>query len=434
MPKYNLTTIGVVALIVVLGAGFLTNWSFNFSGNTIITPTDPDGTDNTNIPTIPDAQIRAAKAQWQIRDALTKVATASGDTAYVSIVKADANGYFNLLNPVEETEFDAAPDTSSGTYSTGDDLLIAVSSDNDPTGGYETYPRWFYIENLDHNVAIKALPLGNPASALTEYQSGTTYLYKVNGAACESTGETVTWLQGTTNYWIFGNNFDLYGRVAKDYMIQQVTNKGVVGVTLNDGASWEDTYGEINANFTFTGDTEDINIELIGEASDVAFGLPTLAVTANGQVKQYNAVLVFATNATGIDIQPLLDDGWKQASKPDITANLVFYYVINSVSDGCIPSIGNVINAHVNVINARVPVTISDSGLSASTAYNYNVWVLDWQYAPYVANGITTTSLPSANGFLSDLGCDSVIQPLALTVSSGSVATPQLFGTFTTNA
>jgi len=417
-------------LIIIIIGGFAAAMFFGVP-NLGITPTTPIIPTGPTQPTPPAATIppsgviTSAKAQWLIRDILTKTVTAAGDTAYVGIVKADASGYFNLLTPMEETEFDAAPDTSAITYSTGDELLLAVSSDNDPTGGSETYPRWFYIASLNAGAPIKALPLTNPISALTESVSGSNYKYKVSGATCETVG-TVQLLSGTTPYWDFGY-FELYGRAAKDYLIEQITNKGVVGCTVNDGATWVDTNAEISANFTFTSDQEDLYFELVGEAANVAYGLPTLAVTASGQVKQYNAVLVWTTDATGIDPQPLIDDGWKQLDKVGLTGDVAFYYVIDPVRDGCIPASGG-------IISLKVPLTVSDSGLTASTEYEFEGWVLDWQNAVNVAGGITTTSLPSYNGFISEVGCDTIVQPLALTVSSGSAATMQLLGHFTTNA
>jgi len=210
-------------------------------------------------------------------------------------------------------------------------------------------------------------------------------------------------------------------------MIQQITNKGVVGCTLNDGATWEDTDGEINANFTLTADTEDMNFELIGEANDVAFGLPTLAVAASGQVLQYNAVVVITTDALGIDTLELFNDGWYQIDKPDLTADVGFYYVIDPIADKGIPARGT-------SFSISIPFTINDAGLTASTEYEYEGWVLDWQNVDNVARGTTTVSLPGNNGFISDPGCDTIVEPLALTVSSGSAATMQLLGHFTTNA
>jgi hypothetical protein len=390
-----------------------------------VTPPPTTLPDGSSPPSISDEDIRAGVAHWNIRDALTKTATASGDTAYVGIIVADANGVFDPLNPSEETEFDAAPDTSANTYSSGADLVIAVSSDNDPTGGYETYPRWFYISNLDHGAAIRSFNIRNPVSAISQSLSGGTYKFTVTVASLGDTVGTVKWVEGATPYWDFGT-FEVYGRVAKDYLIQQITNKGVVGTTLNDGATWEDTDGEINANFTMTSDTEDLYFELVGEAADVAFGLPTLAVTASGQVLQYNAVLIWGTDATGVDPIELQNDGWKPMSKAGMD-EVAFYYVVDPIRDGCIPGTGG-------VIDLKVPITINDAALTASTEYEYEAWVLDWQNVDNVAIGATTTSLPGNNGFISDPGCDSVVEPLALTLSTGALATPQLMGHFTTNA
>ena len=422
--QFNATMAIALVIIVVLAGVVFLNWQLPFiqqPAPITITPPPPTGT------TPPTAgQAYSAKAQWQIRDKLTRTATAAGDTGYVSIARANSAGLFDLLNAVEETEYDAAPDTSAGTYTTGDKLILAVSSDNDPTGGDETYPRWFYVNSLDHGAKVLAFPIVNPISALNAQVDGTgQYKYTVNQAALQDVGQSVVWLAGTTPYWDFGT-FELYGRVDNAGMIQQLTNKGTVGTTLNDGATWEDTVGEINANFTFTSDQEDIYFELIGEAADVAYGLPYLAVTATGQVIQYNAVLVITTNALSLSIQPLLDDGWVQLNKPDLTADLAFYYILDPTKGG--------IPANGDIINIKVPITINDAGLTASTTYQLEGWVLDGQNVAYVAQGTTTTSLPTVNGFLTEYGLDTVVEPLALTVSSGSAATMQLLSQFATNA
>ena len=383
---------------------------------TIIDPTTP-GLPPEGV--TPDT-IMAAKAQWLIGDALTHTATASGDAAYVGICVAE-NGRFNLLNPYEETELDASPDTSSRTYSSGQSLVIAVSSDNDPTSGDETYPRWFYINNLQHGAAIKAFPLANPISALNPIQTGNTYEYTLNDI-----GEIVsyvTWMEAATPYWDFGV-FEVYGRVALASVIQQITAGGVVLTTFSDGASWEDTDGEINANHTMTGDKEDLNFQMLAEANDVCWGLPFLAVGANGQVTQYNAVLVITTDALGINVAEVFNDGWQPMSKPDLTADLGFYYVLTTEG---VPSTGG-------KFSISIPFTVEDSGLAASTEFEVEGWAFDCQKVSNVARGSTTASLPGNNGFISDLGLDTVLQALALTVSSGSAATMQSMTHFTTNA
>lgn len=410
--------------LIAIGLAILVASAYGYI-NLGITPPTPSGPETPTTPTVPEEDIRAATAQWRIRDALSKTATESSDTAYVDIIRA-VNGVFDPLNPVEQMEFASDPDYSATTFSAGDDLVIHVTSDNDPTGGYETYPRWFYIKDLDHGVPVKSFDIANPIAAINQVKSGSTYTFTVNEARLGDTVGTVTWLEGTTNYWDFGT-FELYGRVAKDYLIQQITNKGTVGCTLNDGASWEDTDAEINANFTFTADTEDLYFELIGEANDVAYGLPSLAVMASGQVVQYSAVLVWTTDALGVDPIELANDGWMPISKPDLTADVAYYYVIDPDRDGGIPDRGT-------NLDISIPITVSDASLTASTEYEFEGWVLDWQNVANVKIGATTTSLPGSNGFISEHGCDTIVEPLALTVSSGSAATMQLLGHFTTNA
>jgi len=420
----NMTYIILAGLLLfaLSGGTALIQQSINdYTGSeTPETPSIPD----TVTPAIPDSSIRAALGKWRIRDALTKTATAVGDAAYVGIIKADANGNFDPLDPQEETEFaDTDPDIGATTYSIGDSLVIAVSSDNDPTSGDETYPRWFYVESLDHNAIIYAFNLANPISSITQTKSGTTYTFTVNKARCEDTGYRVAWLEGTTSYWDF-KTFEVYGRVAKASVIQQITAGGVVLTTFSDGATWEDTDGEINANHTMTSDKEDLDFQMIGEANDVAWGLPYLMVGANGLVSQYNAVLIVTTDALGINVAELYDDGWQPINKPDLTDDLGFYYVITTEG---LPRTGE-------KFSISVPFTVEDSGLTASTEYEVEGWAFDCQKLDNVARGSTTASLPGNNGFISDPGLDTVLQALALTVSSGSAATMQSMTHFTTNA
>jgi hypothetical protein len=385
------------------------------------TPSEPNET-------VEGTVVHSAAGRWRIRDALTKTATASGDAAYVGIIRADANGVFDPLNPMEETEFDADPDTGKVLYSTGNDLVLAVSSDNDPTNGYETYPRWFYIKDLAQSAPIRAFSLTNPISCVDQFKSGNTYKFTVNEANLGETVGNVQWMANQTPYWDFGT-FELYGRPAKTHLLFQTVNKGTVGASVTNGATWIDTDGEITANFTLTSDKEDIFLQLIGEQADTAFGLPFLGLSASGKISQYEGVLIFGTDANDLDAEELYNDGWEPIIAAGLYSETAYYYSINPVTDGCIPGTGG-------IISASIPVTIDDAALTASTEYEFEVWVLDAQNLENVARGATTnyTTLPGINGFISDQGLDTTVLPLAMTFSSGAVATPQLMGHFTTNS
>ena len=422
-------TYAIIGILVIAVFAMYSGYSWSPQGGVTgpddtTTPTLPDGTPVT--PVVPSGTIRTGSAKWSIKTATTSDAVVAGDTAYIGICEADQNGYFNPLIYSERTEVDAVPDTSGEFYSAGDELLIVVSSDQDATDCNETYARWFYIGSLDHGAAVKALPLLNPIGALTEYSMGGNFVYKVDGSKCETIGQTVDWYEGGDgSYWQFGT-FKIYERLADENTIVQHISAGVVGATYNDGATFEDTDGEINANYTFTGNSQDIYLQLVGEKANGAWGIPTLAVTSAGQIKQYQGVIVFTTDAIGIDTQPIFDDGWKQMNKVGLTNDLAFYYVVNSQNEGCIPNIGS-------TLSLSVDITIDDSLLTASTEYEFEVWFLDWQCVEDVARGSTSAAVPTGNGLVAEVGADAVAQPLALTVSSNSAATMQLLGHFTTN-
>jgi len=431
MKKQTTQILAVIAGILIIGTMFgYINWSDMLAQVTPApeTPETPGTTENPNE-TPEGLVIHSALGKWRIRDVISKTTTDIGDAAYVNIIKADANGFFNPLATEESTEFaDTDPDIGKTAYSTGDDLVIAVTSDNDLTNGYEHYPRWFYIKDLAQGAAIKSFDIRNPISCITKTKSGSTYKFTVNEGALGETVGHVNWLEGTTPYWDFGQ-FELYGRVAKTHIIFQTVNKGTIGAKVDDGATWDDADDEIVANFTMTSDEEDIYLQLIGEQANLAWGLPTLGVEASGKIIQYEAVLIFATDATEIDTSKLYADGWEPITGAGIYTELAFYYAVDPIADGCIPGTGG-------IISLSVPVTINDGGLTASTEYEFEVWALDWQNLDNVARGSTTnyTTLPGINGFIADQGCDTTVIPLAVTTSSGAVATPQLMGHFTTNA
>jgi len=404
---------------------------FAFSGGTALIQqtiqdytgeeTPPPGSPDYVPPTVPSESIRSGTAKWGIDTVTTQTATTTGDTAYVSICVAQ-NGQFNVMLPSEKTEFDAtapAADESAKFYSAGDELLIYVSSNDDASDCNETYSRMFYIESLDHGSPVLSLPLQNPISALTRSGSANNYRYSVDGSRCETTGQTVLWYEGGDgSYWRFGT-FTLYERIADENTIVQHISAGVVGATYNDGATFEDQDSDIDANYTFTGDSQDIYLQLIGETANGAWGVPTLAITSAGEIKQYQGVIIFATDAVGILAQPILDDGWQYMNVPSLTNDVAFYYVVNDI-----PALGY-------TLDISVPITIDDTGLSGE--YEFEVWFLDWQCVNDVARGSTSASVPGGNGMVAEVGADAVSQPVALTVVSNSVATPALMGHFTPN-
>lgn len=426
MAKFKLTKTMLAGLIIVAVLAVQFTGAYDFTKLIPAPATTPTPT-TTPTPSVVTGS-HTANAKWNIRDYLTKTATAAGDTGYVCINRADSNGYFDMLQSVEETEFDAAPDTSAGIYTTGDELLIQVTSDNDPTNGDETYSRWFVIQRVDNGAQIKAFPNDNPITALTEYTVSGKIMYKINYAVCVNTGMTVSWLEGATPYWVFGDYFEVYGRADNAAIVQSISSNGVTLTSVSDGSTWDDTSTEVNANATLAGDSQDFYFEITGEQADVAWGLPQLAISADGSVKQYNAVLVICFSGTTMATDTLVDDGWIPFSVVGLTSNVTLYYPItNPTTLGLIPTTGN-------VINTKIQFTISDTGLSASTEYNYGGWMHDWQNFDDVERGSFRTATPSVYGMITEYGCDSVIQATALTVASGRAATPQLYGYFTTNA
>lgn len=420
----NMTYI-ILALIVL----------FAFSGGTVAIQQaiqDYTGEPTTIPPTgiapsgepLPEPEItyKSAVAKWSIRAALTQTDAAAGDTCYVGTLVADSNGVFDTLKKRESTEFDAAPDTSTRTYTTGDDIVIAVSSDDDAkTGATENHPRWFYIKDLSEGAAIRSFDIYNPISAISQTPGSSTFT--VTESRLGDTVGTVKFVDDQTDYWDFGT-FEVYEHAAKDYILAKITYAGATGSSVSNGATWIDTDAEITANFTLATHSEDLKFELNGETTNTAFGLPVLSVNEDGTIQQHNAVLIWGTDGTEVDPTDLTADGWQPINKAGLD-EVAYYYVIDPRTDGGLPTMGD-------SFSISIPISLDTSALTASTEYEFEAWAIDWQLVSNVAIGATTTSLPSNNGFISDPGCDSVVLPLALTVSSNALATPQLMGHFTT--
>lgn len=400
--------------ILVIGMAILLLSTYGYINLSGIIPQPPaqvvpgptPGPISPTAPTLLPAVLR-----WVIKDAINGTDIGTSATAYVDICKADQNGLFDPLVTFDSQEYASTPDYSAEAVSQGDWLLIHVSSDRDATFGYEQYSRWFYILGVDDSASMKELTMAQ----LQVAQTSPTYKYRIvdTGAFIN----TVKYLGGTTPYWDLGS-FPLYSRVAKDYLIQSIVYNGVVLATLNDGASWEDDQSEIT-DATLADDYEDIKLEFIAEDSDVVFGLPQLFIQQNGKINQYDSFIVVAFNTTKLGVSEFTTKGWTPCNVPSLYAGAAYYRKVSPQ----IPNRGEKFSFSVNV-----PI---DASAQSTTVFCIMAWIVDVQLEANIAMGSISTSLPTVYGFITAAGLGSIVEPLALTTSSGKPATPQMMADIT---
>lgn len=416
MQKENYKILLVLALAFIF-LGYL-GYDVYQRGEIATPPTTPTSPTTPTTPT--DTEYSPAIMKWTIQDAITGTSHDAGDTAYVDISVLD-NGVFDPLSKSESQEFNADPDSSALTYAYGDTIVCHVCSDytyevSSVEYGNETYDRWFYF-TLKPNEPVKELT----ASCLSASQSSPTYKYTINDVG-PATGYKVQYAVDVSGgfYWGLGA-FELYTRAGDAHVDLYMQYAGTTMASVTDGSSWDDELGDQVADVTLATDTEDMELRVIAGCTDVCYGLPQLIVSQSGKIEEYRAVAVIATNATSIGLSTLAQDGWLPVNKVDVTAELIFYKII----DPQIPTRGT-------KFDFSLEISIDAASLTASTAYSMDAWFHDINLPSNVANGAPTGTLPTVYGMMTELGCDDMVHTEVMTVTSGATETEQLFGDWTT--
>jgi len=371
------------------------------------------GTPPPDQPTPPSTVRDAAKLQLGFHDAITD-ASVSGSTTELDIGKVKS-GYWDPLSSEETVSITTASFQSALYYKQGDILILHCLSDTDGTGGTDHYDTWYYVKLVEGEHVRGLTP-----STLETYQSSPQYLYTISLGTGESTGYTVSYTAGTTPYWDIGV-LDLYSRSTAANLDTYLKHLGTTLASITGGTAFVDTDGEITANGTMTSTAEDLYVDVYAGAVDISYALPFYTISQKGQFMERRAVLVFSTAMTAIGTQVLYDEGWSTLSKPDLTAEVAFYKVLEPM----IPNRGDKF-----IASEKIP--IDASAAASSTAFVFKIWMLDLQIPAYVASGSTTTSIPTAYGLANEYGIDAVIFAVALTVSSGAGATEVLRAYITT--
>jgi len=346
----------------------------------------------------------ASKIQITLQDKPAG-ASVSGTTTEVDIMQI-VNGVADFLTRTETVAFSSATVQSALYYGQNSILVFHVLSDTDKSGGTDHYDAWYWTKLADAAAVYEFSP------SCVSLPAGASAPYKYNWIGGGSpTGFTVQFTSGTTPYWDLGVML-LTPRVSAANLDTYLKGRGVTLASLTDGSTWVDTDGEITANHTMSTTSEDFYIEGYGMAIDVSYGVPQYSITQNGELLTRNAVLMMSTTMTSIGTSTLSDNQWFPISLSTLTAEKAFYTVIPAQ-----------IPVRSQKIQFSVKIPVDAASAASATKYIFKFWLIDNQVPAYVAQGSSSTGIPTAYGIVNEYGLDATIFARALTVSSGAGAT-----------
>jgi hypothetical protein len=288
-------------------------------------------------------------------------------------------------------------------YPQGAVLIFHVLSDTDPTGGTDHYDDWYGVALTEGSTVYRLKP-----ACLTVTQTSPTYQYSVDLSKGEATTSSVVYTAGTTPYWDVGILY-VWPRSTAANLDTYLKHGGTTLSSVSDGSTWVDTDAEITANGTMTTTAEDLTIELRGGAVDICYGLPFYTLSQKGEFQVRNAAIMLSTSMTAIGTSAALNEGWQTFTKPDLTAEVGFYYILPAI----IPTRGD---KFVELIDFPV----DSSAAATSTEFIFKIWILDLQVESYLMQGSSSSSVPTAYGFLNEFGIDAIIYARALTITSNA--------------
>jgi hypothetical protein len=328
-------------------------------------------------------------------------------TLYADVFRA-TGGVFNFLTRYDVVASSATTgaQTLTALVSDGSELIVHVAETANPTNGLDYYDTWYYLICHEGNPIYKLT-----ISMLTAASTSPSYTYRVSTTGAATTGYTVGWVGGTTNYWNFGK-FAINPRVDEAGINEYITYAGTTLSSVVDGATWV-TSGS-TANASLAGDTEHITVSLTWDHASNGWGWPMLVVGSTGQMQEYKAVIMVTTNMTAIDSGQFQQEGWSPISDGTLYAEKGFYTTIGPY----VPISGQ----YPAQVNIQVPVYAGSA--AGSTMYEFKFWLMDIQLLSNVAMGVTSTTAPTAYGVY-QLGPGQVEGDSGFSTSSGKGATNQ---------
>lgn len=394
----NLTGTQLLAIglsVVILGS-VLGWWSFGMPG--ITPPTTP------TTPTTPTGHDSGAIQLEVIDYILTTGVTTSTTTADVCLANG---GTFDFLKAADTLTVAANPDEMGTMFAEGSEIIIRVGCTGNPSNGLDYYDGWYYCR-LYEGEPIYYLN----ADMLSVVSSTPTYTYKVSTAGAITTGHIVTWTSGTTNYWNIGK-LAIYPRTSATDFETYLIYQGADLASVTDGATWVDTAAEITANATLVSDDETLTFKTYIANASLGWGWPLYVISQSGEFKEYHSFLILTTQMTAIGSSKLLSGGWVPINDGTLYAEKGFYYDVTK-------NMGPQYTSKGSKHDFSVDIGIDATAAAASTAFLFRLWALDVQLESDVSVGSTSTSLPTAYGFVTAYGPGALIQAKAYTTSSGA--------------
>jgi hypothetical protein len=396
---------GTVGVLMLYGDRILPN-------NNTPSPYNPYQTPGA---TIPPGTLYTGWAGSLYLSVVDKVGGAAFTTSTVTVDQVGAvNGVFNFLSgPAKSLTQSANPQSAARIWSEGDEIIVMADCTGNPANpgtGLDWYPAMYYMK----------LYAGAPIFELTSFNcfrvvSTSPYTYQIDTTYATQMPQTVTKYEASNvKYWNIGD-LGIYPRCAAADFDMYLTYNGATLSSVTDGSSWDDTVAEINANATLASTNEQLTFQMVGATANHGWGREFYVVSSTGKVLQYGAVIIVTTAMTGIGSDALTSQDWQP-----ITANNLY------VEKGYFKVIEPSFPAKGSKASWTVQIPVNSAAATAATAYLFKFWLADCQNLADLPAVGTSTSVPTAYGFVTDYGVGAVVPNTALTFSSGLGATNQL--------
>jgi hypothetical protein len=373
-------------------------------------------------PTAPSNQVVGAWSGPLYLSVVDKVGGASFTTSTVTIDQiAAVGGVFDFISgPSKAVTQSANPQSEVRIWNQGDEIIVMPDCTGNPSNGLDYYPVVFYIKSLYQGADIWEL---NPDNGNQFIQIGTNPItYRVDTTTATKLPQKVSQYEASNiKYWNIGDLY-LYPRQAAADFDMYLTHGGTTLASVTDASTWVDTAVEITANATLTSTTNDkIEFKMVGANANLGWGKSFYVFSSTGKVQRYGAVIVMTTAMTAIGSDALTGKGWIPMTTSQLYAEKGFYKELSPA----FPAKGQ-------KAGWSVEIPIDCASATAATAYKVSIWVVDCQNLDNVAALGTSTSVPTAYGFVTAYGVGEVLQNTAVTFSSGAGATMQLEAYLTT--
>lgn len=320
----------------------------------------------------------------------------------------DSNGIIDLLDQYDTLTVSTTPDTSNQYFTEGDTVIARVDCTGNPSNGLDYYDGWYIfrlydgasVYFFDHNML--SIASVNP------------FTYRLKSLSGETTGYSVSFTSGTTNYWDIAQIY-LYPRTAAADLDIYLTYQATTLASVTDASNWVDTDGEITANATLASDLESVKITALFANSDLGWGWRNYGVSMNGELEVFESAIIMTTTMAAINPTHLAGHGWQPIDYGPLYTEVGYYKVI-----------GPYYPAKGHKTDMSVEISLDATAAAGSTAFLFKFWLVDMHEMSDLANGHSSTTVATAYGFMTAYGPGAKMHNTAFTTSSGAGATEQL--------